>query len=432
MYNNNSIFEKVHLLQTNGTATGAPNSCSYADLAVSPIDDAILKSKNKHLHYYGRYRDDCFTVWTGTEEELNEFFEFINTLSPDLKFTMEVGRNVLCFLDLKISIVDGKLETTVYSKPTDSHLYLHQQSCHNLSSIKGIRKGVALRLRRICSTNEEYDKKASEYIQYLVERGHVEDEVRLVFQEVRKCSRVDARKKRVSSSSDATIVFATSYNPRGPNVKGIVKRHAGLLYNDPILKDLYPKDSILVANRRESNLKDLLTRADPYNLKSDLVSGSGGYSCCDKSCESCQKWVVCSPFVECFATGRRFKVRRELNCETPNVVYVAFCLHCGKQGVGSTIAWKARLSNYKSHIKKRLGTCRIAKHFIDGCENPAVENLRFLLVDCLDNTGDLRKEEIDKLLLQKEKFWIGTLVTQHKGLNGSHDWNRGQRWDKEK
>ena len=34
--NNNSVFAGEHLLQTNGTATGAPNSCSYADIAVEP------------------------------------------------------------------------------------------------------------------------------------------------------------------------------------------------------------------------------------------------------------------------------------------------------------------------------------------------------------------------------------------------------------
>ena len=31
LYNNNSTFANLNLLQTNGTATGAPNSCSYAD-----------------------------------------------------------------------------------------------------------------------------------------------------------------------------------------------------------------------------------------------------------------------------------------------------------------------------------------------------------------------------------------------------------------
>lgn len=47
LYNNNSVFANEHLLQTNGTATGAPNSCSYADIAVSSIDDAVFEK----MHY---------------------------------------------------------------------------------------------------------------------------------------------------------------------------------------------------------------------------------------------------------------------------------------------------------------------------------------------------------------------------------------------
>ena len=62
--------------------------------------------------------------------------------------------------------------TTGYRKPADSHLYLHSTSCHKLSSINGIRKGVALRLRRIYSTMKEYHNKAKEYSSYLIARGH--------------------------------------------------------------------------------------------------------------------------------------------------------------------------------------------------------------------------------------------------------------------
>ena len=58
--------------------------------------------------------------------------------------------------------------------------------------------------------------------------------------------------------------------------------------------------------------------------------------------------------------------------------------------------------------------------------------MRFILVDVLENVENLSIERIDELLLEKEKFWIGTLITQHKGLNGTHDWNRSKRTEREK
>ena len=76
LYNNNSIFNNKHFIQTNGTATGAPNSCSYSDLAVKPIDDAIFSAQKtlfKDLHFYGHYRDDCLILWLGPQSRLNQF-----------------------------------------------------------------------------------------------------------------------------------------------------------------------------------------------------------------------------------------------------------------------------------------------------------------------------------------------------------------------
>ena len=137
-------------------------------------------------------------------------------------------------------------------------------------------------------------------------------------------------------------------------------------------------------------------------------------------------------FITSHATGRSFQIRRKSTCSTKNVVYVANCQTCGKQGVGSTVNWKSRLANYKSHIRKGLKICRIARHFLEDCIDETFSNLKFIIVDVVNNTDSLTKHDIDSLLLQKEKFWIGTLVTQHKGLNGSHDWNCKKRTDREK
>ena len=100
--------------------------------------------------------------------------------------------------------------------------------------------------------------------------------------------------------------------------------------------------------------------------------------------------------------------------------------------MGSTISWKPRLANYKSHIKNGVKSCRIARHFIEDCPDETLSNLKFVIVDAVNNVDLLSKCDVDRLLLQKEKFWIGTLITQHKGLNGSHDWVRTKRTDREK
>ena len=252
------------------------------------------------------------------------------------------------------------------------------------------------------------------------------------FEKVYEKSITQARCK-VQRSQNKKVIFVTKYNPLGPNIRGIIKKHSHILENSEAAKEVFP-EGVMIASRREQNLRELLTRADPYSIKPDLTADLSemGYKICEQICDSCSAFVMESNTIKSTATGKTFWIRRKLTCKTKNVVYVAMCTLCLKQGVGSTTVWKPRLSNYKCHIKSGLKTCGIAKHFIEDCvdtDDPC-GNLVFYIVDCLDNTDNLSSEEIDNLLLEKEKFWIGALVTQHQGMNCSHDWNRTKRADK--
>ena len=98
---NNSKFAKQNLLQSNGTATGAPNSCSYADLAVSPIGDKVLSASENTFRgvlYFALYRDDGLTLRAGSMERLCQFRDFFNSLDPNLKFKLLVRMTNLPFL----------------------------------------------------------------------------------------------------------------------------------------------------------------------------------------------------------------------------------------------------------------------------------------------------------------------------------------------
>ena len=123
------------------------------------------------LFFYGRYRDDCFVIWSGSKERLNRFNQFLNSLDEVLKFTMEIAKGSLGSL-LKISIVDYELATIVYNKTTDSHLYLQSNSCHNPKAIARIQKCLALRITRIWSSEQNYLEKSKEHLAHLAARSH--------------------------------------------------------------------------------------------------------------------------------------------------------------------------------------------------------------------------------------------------------------------
>ena len=147
---------------------------------------------------------------------------------------------------------------------------------------------------------------------------------------------------------------------------------------------------MLIKNRR--NLQELLTRADPYNIQSDLLDRNVHcYKKYGKKCDLCNNFIDGTSFVLSKATGRKYWIRRDSTYATKKVIYLAYCTKCGEQGMGSTVLWRPHLSNYKSHIKQSFHSCKIVKHFIEKCNDPIFpfKYLRFIILDVLTNTESL-------------------------------------------
>ena len=90
----------------------------------------------------------------------------------------------------------------------------------------------------------------------------------------------------INNNSNNKIICSTKFNPRGPNVTKIIKDNFHLLQSNKILKVLFPENSILLGSKRETNLKDLLLRTDPHNIKKDLLDNTKhGYKSCKKKCD---------------------------------------------------------------------------------------------------------------------------------------------------
>ena len=75
---------------------------------------------------------DCVGATSSSKEELDQFITAVNSFHPALKYTWEISENSLAFLNIKLSITDNSLSTSVHYKPTDSHNYLlHSPFIHN-------------------------------------------------------------------------------------------------------------------------------------------------------------------------------------------------------------------------------------------------------------------------------------------------------------
>ena len=120
--------------------------------------------------------------------------------------------------------------------------------------VKGIQKKCFSLLRFICSIDNDYTAKSKEYTKYLVNRGHDLNSVQQCFHNVGKTSRQEVRKKVKPRNAENLIVFSRLFNLHGPNFNKIINRNIHLLLNNYNLKELYPKGSILVANKSKNDL----------------------------------------------------------------------------------------------------------------------------------------------------------------------------------
>ena len=188
LQHNNSQFKDEHFLQIHGTAMGPKNACSYADLAIGIIDKKAMSGSIKP-NLWWRYRDDIFDLWTLGHAKLLEFTQYINSLYPTIKFTLVHSPTSLDVLDLTLSLVEGYIQTDIYSKPTDNHIYLLRNSAHPTHCSKAIPYGVATRVRRNCSTSEAFEKRSLEYQSYLINRGYNPSQVKQQFEKAKSIPR---------------------------------------------------------------------------------------------------------------------------------------------------------------------------------------------------------------------------------------------------
>ena len=109
------------------------------------LEEEIFSSTEFQLLLWLRYLDDSFCLWTDTIQKLKEFLEFLNGFHSSIKFTMGYSPYQINYLDVLITKDEsGKTlgpslyHPCLYTKPTDTHQYLHQQSCHRAVYKKSI------------------------------------------------------------------------------------------------------------------------------------------------------------------------------------------------------------------------------------------------------------------------------------------------------
>ena len=87
--------------------------------------------KDYYLSNFYRYLDDCFIIWPKSFPPFQDLLSILNQAHPSITFTSEYNEHKIPFLDVLVQIKENrKISTDIYTKPTDSHNYIHFHSAH--------------------------------------------------------------------------------------------------------------------------------------------------------------------------------------------------------------------------------------------------------------------------------------------------------------
>ena len=144
-------------------------------------------------------------------------------------------------------------------------------------------------------------------------RNHKPTEIIRAFEKINNQPRSTFQQQRAKSKIKP-VIFTTQYNPLGPNINSIIKKHLPIITDNRNLVEMFANDSMFCAYKRFPNLKDLMVRADLYSIKpSKEINQDPCCSNCRKRCDSCIIFVDHMSSSECFATTTKFSKSKDIS-----------------------------------------------------------------------------------------------------------------------
>ena len=207
---NNFQFNGVNYLQIAGTAMGTRMAPQFTNLYMAQFEEQYVYPYKPDLEkYWFRFIDDVFLLWHHGEEELKKFLSHLNTCHKEktIKFSSEHSSEGVPFLDTWVYLDnDGNLNTKVYTKPTDSHNYLHYTSAHPRKCIEAIPYGQFIRIKRICTKTSDFEEHAKVLAHHFKRRGYPDSLIQSSLQKVRKLDRSTLLAPKNKKSQDREMV----------------------------------------------------------------------------------------------------------------------------------------------------------------------------------------------------------------------------------
>ncbi len=162
---------------------------SLANIFMSHFEEKYIYTHDPAPDFYIKFLDDILIGWSHGDEKFDEFVKYLNNCHKTIKFTAEISSSQVPFLDIMVHLANGKIWTDLYCKPTDSHNYLHFNSAHPEHNKTSLPYSQYLRLKRICSRDEDFLRHSRMISFHFVRRGYPKTLLLEAFNKVKNLDR---------------------------------------------------------------------------------------------------------------------------------------------------------------------------------------------------------------------------------------------------
>ena len=189
-----------------------------------------------------------------------------------------------------------------------------------------------LRLRRICSKEEDFRMRCEEFSKYFLERGYKKSVIERAVKRASLQPRADTLIYTNKDKGDR-VPFVITHIPRNPPLRKILLEQHKILLDDERMRKAVPNIPV-VGERNCKSLRDILM-SSVLPIKLNTIS-PGSYKC-DDNCILCREHFVEQTKFSSDKTGETFVIRHHMTCQVKNFIYLLYCSKCKyKQYVGES------------------------------------------------------------------------------------------------
>jgi uncharacterized protein (UPF0335 family) len=220
-------------------------------------------------------------IWTGSERQLDLFFNEVNSVNKNIQFTMEIGGDCINFLDLTILISDNQLWFDIFRKQTITDTVIPSDSNHPINIKFSAFYSLINRLLRLPLKKEAYDKELSTIYNIAISNGY-------------DTSVVDKIIIKIKSKTVAGKLYPSDITREPKVFRKLLYINNSYSYK---MSNIFKKQGITTAFYNKNNIKSTLV-----NNKIDRTNIHDRCGVYEVHCDNC-------PAVYVGQSGRSFKKR---------------------------------------------------------------------------------------------------------------------------